>query len=126
MTDLLRTGADWLEAMRHDYAARAVTYRRGAASVELAATVGRTEYDVDTGHGVVEGYESRDYLLRTADLIIAGGQTTPEAGDRIEEVLPAGGDATVVYGVMAPANEPLWAYSDPGRVTMRVHTKQIG
>ncbi len=123
MTDLLRVGSDWLEGRRHDYAARAVTYRRGATSVELAATVGRTEYDVDTGHGIVERYESRDYLLRTADLVLAGESTTPEAGDRIEEVIA---DQTVVYGVMAPAGEPVWAYSDPGRLTMRVHTKQIG
>lgn len=122
MADLLRVAFDWLEAMRHDHAARAVTYHRGAASVELAATVGRTEYDVDTGHGIVERYESRDYLLRTADLVLAGQSTTPQAGDRIEEVI---GGETVIYGVMAPANEPLWAYSDPGRLTMRIHTKQV-
>ena len=122
MGDLLRTGSDWLEAMRHKHASRTVTYRRGAASVELAATVGRTEYDVDTGHGIVERYESRDYLLRTADLVLGGAAGTPQAGDRIEEVIA--GD-TVVYAVMAPANEPVWAYSDPGRITMRVHTKQV-
>ena len=123
MTDLLQTGSAWLEAMRHAHTTHAVTYSRGAASVELAATVGRTEYDVDIGHGVVERYESRDYLLRAADLVLAGAATTPQAGDRIAEVI---GTATVVYGVMAPAAEPLWAYADAGRLTMRVHTKQIG
>jgi len=126
MGDLLATGSAWLQAMRHEHAAHAVTYRRGAASVELAATVGRTEYEVDTGHGIVERYESRDYLLRAEELVLDGEngeQTTPQTGDRIEEVI---GETTVVYAVMAPANEPLWAYADPARLTIRVHTKQVG
>ena len=46
----------------------------------------------------------------------------PQAGDKIAEVL---GAELVIYEVMAPGREPCWRYSDPYRITLRIHTKQV-
>jgi hypothetical protein len=122
MPDLLRTASDWLEDMRTEHASETVIYRREADSVSLAATIGRTVFEVDDGFGVLQKYESRDFLVLADDLVLAGSPVLPEAGDRIEETV---GTTTFVYEVMAPGKEPPWRYSDPYRKTLRIHTKQV-
>ena len=122
MTDLLETGSAFLEDQRHKHMTRTVTYERGTDSVELAATVGRTEFEQADEYGVVHRIEARDYLVRAEDLVLAGQQTLPQAGDRIRET---DGAQTFVYEVVAPGIEPPWRYSDPYRKTLRVHTKHV-
>jgi len=99
-----------------------VTYERGADNVDLAATIGRTIFEVDNGHGVLERIESRDYLALATDLVLVGLPVLPKRGDRIRETQ---GTVTYVYEVMAPGKEPEWRWSDPYRKTLRIHTKQI-
>lgn len=132
MTDVLERGSAWLEDQRDRHMTRMVTYQRGGDSVELAATIGRTEFEQADDFGVIHKIESRDYLVLTADLVLAGVQTLPKSGDRIRETdLPApgggqaGGAKTFVYEVMAPGNEPPFRYSDPYRRTLRVHSKHV-
>ena len=122
MADLLEQASNWLEDQRTEHATRTVTYQRGANTVVLSASVGRTIFEVDTGLGVVERTESRDFLVLTADLVLAGSSTLPERGDRIRETQ---GTTTYVYEVMAPGKEPDWRYSDPYRKTLRIHTKHV-
>ena len=121
MGDLLQTGSNWLESQRHDHLSHAVTYCRGAESVELNATVGRTTFEVEREFGV-EKVESRDFLIRSQDLVLSGQQVEPCQGDRIKETV---GESVLVFEVMAPGDEPPWRYSDPGRKTLRIHTKQV-
>jgi hypothetical protein len=123
MPDLLETGSAFLDDQRHQHMTRTVTYQRGADSVELAATIGRTEFEQADDYGVVHKIESRDFLVRTADLVLASEQTLPKAGDRIRETE---GSQTFVYEVMAPGTEPPFRYSDPYRKTLRIHTKHVG
>lgn len=101
---------------------RTVVYQRGADAVEIAATIGRTEFEQVDEHGVVQRLQSRDFLVRAADLVLAGAPTLPKAGDRIRETV---GAQTFVYEVMAPGNEPPWRYSDPYRKALRIHTKHV-
>ncbi|HOA75214.1 MAG TPA: hypothetical protein PL151_09530 [Phycisphaerae bacterium] len=122
MPDLLETGSNWLENQRHQHMTRTVLYQRGTDTVELAATIGRTAFEQADEFGVIHRTESRDFLVRTADLMLATVQTLPKAGDRISETA---GDQTFVYEVMAPGNEPPWRYSDPYRRTLRIHTKHV-
>ena len=122
MTDILQRGSDWLEDQRNTHATRTVTYERGVESVSLAATIGRTIFEVDNGHGVLERIESRDFLVLAVDLVIAGSSVLPQRGDRIRETQ---GVTTYVYEVMSPGKEPQWRWSDPYRKTLRIHTKQI-
>jgi len=123
VTDLLAKGAAWLENQRHQHLTRTITYVRAAESVEISATIGRTEFEQADEYGAVRRTEARDYLVRTADLVIAGEQVLPKAGDRIRE---SDASVTFIYEVMAPGGEPPWRYSDPYRQTLRIHTKYIG
>ena len=123
MADLLQKGLDWLEEMRTAHASRLVVYVRGTNSVEVQATIGRTVFRLDKGHGVTERIEARDYLVSAEDLVLGGAAALPKAGDRIREM--EGGKA-FVYEVMAPGGEPCWRWSDPYRRTLRIHTKHVG
>ena len=122
MTDLLETGSAFLDDQRHKHMTRAVVYERGADSVEVQATIGRTEFEQADEYGVVHRIEARDYLVRASDLVLSGQQTLPQAGDRIRET---DGAQTFVYEVMAPGTEPPWRYSDAYRRTLRIHTKHV-
>ena len=123
MTDVLDKGSAWLEDQRNRHMTRMVTYQRDGDSVELAATIGRTEFEQADEFGVIHKIESRDYLVLSTDLVLGGVQTLPKAGDRIRE---ADGAKTFVYEVMAPGSEPPYRYSDPYRRTLRIHTKHVG
>jgi len=122
MPDVLEKGLAWLDDQRHAHMTRTVVYQRGADAVEIAATIGRTEFEQIDEHGVVQRLQSRDFLVRTADLVLAGAPTLPKAGDRIRETA---GAQTLVYEVMAPGNGPPWRYSDPYRKALRIHTKHV-
>ncbi|GJQ27807.1 MAG: hypothetical protein HBSAPP02_28390 [Phycisphaerae bacterium] len=122
MTDVLERGSAWLEDQRNRHMSRMVTYQRGGDSVDVAATIGRTEFEQADDFGVIHKFESRDYLVLTTDLVLAGVQALPKAGDRIRET---DGAKTFVYEVMAPGNEPPFRYSDPYRRTLRIHTKHV-
>ncbi len=122
MTDLLSQGLSWLEDQRHQHLTRTVTYRRGVDEVELAATIGRTVFEQDDHAGGLMRIESRDFLIRAADLVLTAETTLPQPGDRIIE---SDSIATYTYEVMAPGTEPPWRYSDVNRATLRIHTKQV-
>lgn len=122
MADLLEQGSTFLEDQRHRHMSRPVAYRRGTASVDVQATVGKTEFEQSDQDGLIQRIESRDYLIRTQDLVLAGQPTLPRAGDQVRETQDA---STHVYEVMAPGGEPPFRYSDAYRRTLRVHTKHI-
>jgi len=122
MGDMLEQASNWLEDQRTEHTSRTVTYQRGASTVAMVASIGRTIFDVDNGFGVVERTESRDYLVLSADLVLAGVPVLPERGDRVRETQ---GTTTYIYEVMAPGKEPHWRYSDPYRKTLRIHTKHV-
>jgi len=131
MTDLLRDGLAWLAGQRHDHMSTEVTYHRGAQSVTLRATVGRTPFDITSESGISQQSESRDYLIRAEDLVLGGTQRLPEVGDKIHEV---DGSTTYIYEVRIPGSigsgtpdqmEPHYRYSDPGRLALRIHTKLV-
>jgi len=122
VADILQQAAAWLDGMRATHLVRTVAYRRGAESVDLDATIGKTIFEIDDGSGATATFESRDFLILAADLVIGAGPVEPQAGDKIAEVL---GAELVIYEVMAPGREPCWRYSDPYRITLRIHTKQV-
>lgn len=122
MTDLLEKGSTWLEDQRTRHLTRLVTYQRGANSVEIKATVGRTVFEQADDFGVIQKTESRDFLALAADLVLNGERVLPKAGDHAREVQ---GDQVFVYEVMAPGTEPPFRYSDAYRQTLRIHTKHV-
>ena len=117
MGDLLRQGAQWLEQQRAAHCSSPVPYRRDQVSYEIDATFGRTQYEVEDGHGLRIGAEVIDFLVSAEVFAPMFGE--PEAGDQIV----ADG---VVYEVMDLAGQGHWRWSDPYRTTMRIHTKETG
>ena len=116
MGDLLRQGSQWLGAMLKQHASGQVTYRREAVELELQATFGRTEYEVEDDHGLRVAAHVTDFLVAAADFAPTFGQ--PEAGDQIVA-------DDVVCEVMSLAGQGHWRWSDPHRQTLRIHTKEV-
>jgi len=122
MADLLEQGAQFLDDQRHAHMAQAVVYQRGAASVEVSAMIGRTIFEQEYEFGGIQRIQSRDFLVRTADLVLDSAEVLPVAGDQIRETQ---GEQVFVYEVMAPGSAPPFRYSDPYRKALRIHTKHI-
>ena len=126
MADMLEQGASWLDDQRHQHMTRSVSYARGAITVAVQATIGRTEFEQADDFGIVHKVESRDYLIRTSDLVLDGQATLPKQGDLIRESNVSGSSTTTfVYEVLSPGDEPVFRYSDPYRKALRIHTKHI-
>jgi hypothetical protein len=121
--DLFDRGAAFLDAQRHQHLSRLVVYRRGADEKEVQATIGKTEFEQADDAGLIHRVESRDFLVRTADLDLGAGPILPRAGDQVRETV---GTAVFVYEVNAPGGQPPFRYSDPYRRVLRIHTKHIG
>lgn len=122
MGDLLAKAAEWLTDQRHQHMARTVTYQRGGDEIELSATIGQTTFEQVDDHGITRT-QSRDFLVRAADLVLGSAAVLPISGDRIVET---DGAQTYTYEVMAPGGEPPYRYSDSFRNTLRIHTKMVG
>jgi len=123
VADLLEQGAAFLDDQRHRHMSRSVVYQRGAEAKEVIATVGRTEFEQADDSGLIHRTESRDFLVRTADLDLGSGPTVPRAGDQVRETV---GATVFLYEVNAPGGQPPFRYSDPYRKALRIHTKHIG
>lgn len=119
---MLQNTVNWLANLRKTQMGTSVVYRRGNDSATVTATIGHTTFEVDSGYGVLEEYQSRDFLILAADLVLASQQVLPERGDRIRETV---GEQTFVYEVLAPSGQQPWRYSDPYRTTLRIHTKHV-
>jgi len=113
--DLLRQGAQWLGDMLKQHASSPVTYRREATELQVDATFGRTQYEVEDEHGLRVGAEVIDFLVSAETFPF----DEPEPGDQIVAY-------GVVYEVMDLAGQGHWRWSDPYRTTMRIHTKEVG
>ena len=122
MSDLMQQGQAWLSAKLSELASRLVVYHRGELGVELTATIGRSAYDQDNGEGIVTRSQVRDFLIDTNALLLSAIGSLPRRGDRIVEV---DGGTTFTFEVMPFGGEPPWRYSDPFRLKLRIHTKQV-
>jgi hypothetical protein len=99
-----------------------VTYTRNSETPplsldEVPAIRGRTPFRVDTGYGIFEHVEMRDYLIDVAVLSPTFGK--PEAADQIIEGLK-------IFEVSATGTEPPFRYVDPSQKQYRIHTKFAG
>ena len=123
MPNLFEQGVGWLADQLKTHASVQVVYQRGADQVTVQATIGKTEFEIDDGSGIIQRFQSRDYLIQTADLTPGGVLTLPVAGDRIRETV---GDQVLVYEVLAPGDQPHFRFSDPFRKLLRIHSKHVG
>ena len=122
MPDLMAQAAEFIAGKLAAELSRSVTYSRGGDSVAITASVGRSSFDVDDGHGMLR-FETRDYIVRMDALVMGGVATLPRRGDRITEASTAG---DVAYEVVSVAGSPEWRPCDSSRVLIRIHTKLAG
>ncbi len=119
MGNALQTAAAWLARKTKTHVSRAVVYQRGSLSVTVQAVLGNTLLRLsDDAGGVRMEWTDRDFLISSADLILAGEVTLPKRGDRIV-------DGEQTYEVAASGGEPAWRFSDAHRTILRIHAKEI-
>lgn len=118
MADLLATGAAWLHARLAASAAHPVIYRRGAQTVQVDATVGRTPFRI-IEDGVSLRVDTRDFMIDAEALALFG---LPARADQIDETING---VTVTYEIYGPGGEPEWRWSGPDRTRFRIHTQRI-
>lgn len=116
MADMLASGAAWLASRLKSAAGRTITYQRGGSSADLTAAIGRSEWQSQNSQGVIESWQSRDYLVGYSDLPFG----EPVRGDVIVEEI---GDDVGTYEVTTPRGVPVF-HSDPFRTLVRIHTIQ--
>lgn len=120
---MMQYGAAWLDEQQRTHVSRTVVYRRGTASVTLAATIGSSDGSVSLDYGARERWESRDYLVRAADLVLEDEVALPAVGDLIVET---DGGKEFTYQVLQPSvEEPAYRYTDGHRIRLRIHTKLV-
>jgi hypothetical protein len=117
MADMLSAGAAWLADQFAASASLTVAYKRGVNSSQFLATIGKSMFESSGQNGVTEQWESRDYIVKTADLPYG----EPLRGDLIVEDI---GGVSVFYEVAAPRGVPLFHYGDAFQHLVRVHTKR--
>ncbi len=122
MADLLGEAIEWLEEQRHAHATVSVIYTRGDEILPLQATIGSTSVEAVDEQGNVIRAERRDFIVRAADLVLAGGLDAPLAGDTITLVLSATGQ-TQVYEVTELIGQTY--NTDPDGLSLRIHTQRI-
>jgi len=117
MADLLKDGLTWMRGQLQQYAARTVTYARGATTASVTATLGRTAFRLgDPLGGSRLERSDRDYLIGADQLTgFTGG---PQRGDRVTDT-----DGT--YEVLPVEGEPPARPSDNYGVLWRVHCKKV-
>lgn len=113
---ILEDATNWLHGQRHEHMTVAIAYQRGAHMVSLAATRGSSEFAMNTEAGTMLEFQSRDYLIRAADLVLDEEAITPRHGDLIT-------DAGKTYTVTGPGGAPPFRFSDSSHTQMRIHTK---
>lgn len=111
---MIESGLNALRETQRDILAKPVVYRRGGESRPIKAIPAKTIFRSTNEYGAWVRTEARDFIVPYGELDIE-----PEKGDVIEFL---GGE----YEVLAPANEPVWRWSDPYHTAMRIHTKHVG
>jgi hypothetical protein len=115
MSDLLASGASWLAGQLAASASRSVRYYRAANYGVISAAVGTSRFESQGTSGVIEQWESRDFLVKAGTLPFG----EPLRHDKIVETVNG---VDITYEVTSPRGVPVFHYGDAFRQTVRVHT----
>jgi hypothetical protein len=115
MPDMLSAGANWLAGQLAAGASSSVRYYRGVDYGVVSATIGTSRFESQGTSGVVEQWESRDFIIKAGTLPFG----EPQRHDKIVETT-SGVDVT--YEVTSPRGVPVFHWGDAFRQTVRVHT----
>ena len=115
MSDLLASGASWLAGQLAAGASRSVRYSRGSDFGTVLATIGTSRFESQGTSGVIEQWESRDFIVKAGTLPFG----EPLRHDKVIDTING---VDVTYEVTSPRGVPVFHYGDAFRQTVRVHT----
>ena len=118
MTTLLQYGLRMAARVIPVAAGGAWSFSRGSDCVIVNAACVDSEYEIDSDNVVRLSQTNRDFIFRSAELILSGSATVPQAGDR----LTAGAE---IFEVMAPPGLKVFRYCDTEKNLMRAHANKI-
>lgn len=121
MANILESGASLVADTLAAHASKTVTLRRGAAEVSVAATIGRSNFEMTRADGSVVSFQSRDFLIKRGAYDFGAGPVEPARGDQIVETI---GADTRTYELLDLAGEKAWKFADGFQKMLRVHTKE--
>jgi hypothetical protein len=122
VADLLEQGTAWLDGMRQTHLSRLVTYERGVETVDIAATLGSTTYEIADEAGVTVQAKATDFIVSAEALVLGAAITKPQIGDRIR--VPSG-VKVLVFEVLDLGGAGHYRPSDPHGRMLRIHAKQV-
>lgn len=100
-----------------------VVVRRGDRTAALSAAPGSSLFATETpGEGIEQRVTSHDWLCEGRHYDFGSGPETPAEGDLIETVL---GGRRLTYRVGAPPGEQPFAWMDPWRTFLRIHSSLV-
>ena len=115
MSDMLASGASWLAGQLAAGASRSVRYSRGADFGAVSATIGTSRFESQGTSGVIEQWESRDFIIKAGTLPFG----EPVRHDKVIDTING---IDVTYEVTSPRGVPVFHWGDAFRQTVRVHT----
>ena len=119
MADMLSAGATWLAGQLAVGASSSVRYYRGVDYGVVSATIGTSRFESQGTSGVIEQWESRDFIIKAGTLPFG----EPLRHDKIVETING---VDVTYEVTSPRGVPVFHHGDAFRQTVRVHTISTG
>jgi len=122
VADLLGQAVGWLDGRRVAHMARTVTYVRGAESVDIAATLGNTRYEVTDDAGATVQAKATDFIVSANGLVLGNETVKPQPGDQIRVT---SGEKVLVFEVLDLGGAGHHRPCDPGGRMLRIHAKQV-
>lgn len=101
-----------------------IVYRRGEQTAQIDAIAGRVNMNLLTNSGIAVDAQERDFTVLASDLVLGGVRVTPERGDQIE-LAGEEGQTEIFELLPLSGTDRVFAYGDPNRVLIRLHTKRI-
>ena len=118
MTTLLERGMTMVARVLPEAAGGDIVYSRGASSVTITATFGRSQFMVESAGETRIEHTDRDFLFPAASLVLDGVAVTPQKGDRVTV-------GAEVFEVLPIDGKQCYRTSDPQGTMIRVFTKKI-
>lgn len=123
---MLDTASAWLDTTLASttVAGVSVTIRDGAATSDsVIAVVGQTVPGFDLGNGIVQSWETTDFLIAASSFIIDSGATLPAVGMVIVRTINS---REVQYEVTNADDGRCYRFCDGAtRDMLRIHTREI-
>lgn len=123
MPDFLEAASNWLDTVCTEQISQTVTIRDGAAeSGDVLATIGQTVIGFDLGNGIVQSWQTTDFLIQAEDFVLEGNEVLPCVGMTITRTIRGN---EVVFEVLNTDDGRCYRYSDDAtREMLRVHTRE--